>query len=202
MLNVRIHILFGAFVLVSPHCCYADLFGLVSQFDPLPGNNRYADVWGDQNTAYVGSFSGTGVALIDITNPASPTLASQYTPASGGQFKDVKVYNGVGYFASDNGGGVHIVDVSDNSNPTLISQITSATGGYNSIHNITIAGNFLFEADSHTSTVKVFDISNTAAPTFVRDIVTTDPTFIHDVTAIGDRLYTSGFGGKTDIYDI
>lgn len=178
------------------------MFQLVTQVDPFDGDNRYADVWGDGNYAYIGSFNGSGVGIIDVSTPASAFLAGTYNPASGGQFKDVKVRNGIGYFASDNGGGLHIVNVSNPLAPTLLSQVTSAHSGFNSIHNISVGGNYLYQADSHTSTVKVFDISNPLAPTFVRNIVTTDPQFIHDMTAIGDRLYTSGFGGKTDIYDV
>ena len=36
----------------------------------------------------------------------------------------------------------------------------------------------------------------------VRDIVTPDALFIHDVTALGGRLYASGWGGSTYIYDV
>lgn len=55
---------------------------LVSQLDPLPGNNRYGDVWGEGNYAYVGSFSGSGVAIIDISDPNSAVLLSTLTAAS------------------------------------------------------------------------------------------------------------------------
>ena len=65
---------------------------LVSQLDPLPGNNRYGDVWGEGNYAYVGSFSGSGVAIIDISDPNAPFLETTYLPPSGGQFKDVRRY--------------------------------------------------------------------------------------------------------------
>ena len=178
-------------------------FNLVKQLDPFSGDNRYGDVWGEGNYAYIGSFAGSGVGIIDISTPGSAFLAATYNVgSSGSQFKDIKVHNGIGYFASDNGGGMHIVDLSDPTTPSLLSQITSSQGGYNSIHNVFIDGGFLYEADSRTSTVKVFDVSNPGSPAFVRDIVTTDPSFIHDITVVNNRLYTSGFGGKTDIYDI
>ncbi len=192
----------GAALLASCAAAQASVtFPLVAHLDPFPGASRYADVWGDGNHAYIGSYNGSGVGIFDVSVPASTYLAGTYDPASGGQFKDVKVRNGIGYFASDNNGGLHIVDVSNPASPTLLSQVTSSQSGYDSIHNVSLAGNYLYEADSHTPTVKVFDISNPLAPTFVRNILTTDPNFIHDTTAVGNRLYTSGFGGKTDIYD-
>ncbi len=175
---------------------------LVRQLDPFAGNNRYADVWGDGDFAYVGSFNGSGAAIFDVSDPANAFLAGFYNPGSGGQFKDVKVHNGIGYFASDNDGGVHIVDVSDPTNPTLLSQILPDDGGYDHVHNVSVHNGFLYEADSRTNVVKVFDVSDPSNPFFVRDIVTTDSRFIHDVTAVNGRLFTSGFGGSTDIYDI
>ena len=39
---------------------------LVGQLDPFPGDNRYADVWGEGNYAYLGSYSGTGVMILDL----------------------------------------------------------------------------------------------------------------------------------------
>ncbi len=174
---------------------------LVGRLDPFSGDNRYGDVWGEGNFAYIGSFQGSGVGIIDISDPTAPSLAAHYN-ASSGQFSDVKVENGIGYFASDNGGGVHVVDLSDPTSPRLLSQITSAIGGHNSVHNVSVTENFLYEATSRDTRIKVFDVSNAASPSFVRDIVSTDSLLIHDVTAIGDRLFASGVGGKTEIYDV
>ena len=61
-------------------------------------------------------------------------------------------------------------------------------GGYNVIHEILVDGNFLYETDSRTPTIKVINISNPAAPTFVRNIVTSDLLFIHAVHIAGGRL--------------
>ncbi|HHT9121167.1 MAG TPA: fibronectin type III domain-containing protein [Candidatus Hypogeohydataceae bacterium YC41] len=190
------------FVVILSSSAKGGNVSLVGQLDPFPGDDRYGDVWGEGNYAYIGSFRGSGVGIIDISTPSAPFLAAYYEPASRGQFKDVQVKNGIGYFASDNGGGLHIVDLSNPVAPGLIFNITSAHGGYDSIHNLFVSGNFLYEADSRTPTVKVFDVSNPASPIFVRDILTTDPKFIHDITVVNNRLYTSGWGGKTDIYDV
>ncbi len=175
---------------------------LVSQLDPFPGNDRYGDVWGEGSYAYVGSFGGAGVAIIDISDPSLPFLETTYLPGSGGQFKDVKVHDGIGYFASANGGGLHIVDLSDPTTPTLLSQVTSADSGYDSIHNVFYADGFLYEADLQTHVIKVFDVSDPSNPFFVRDITTAADPFVHDVTVRGSRLYASGWNGGTFVYDV
>lgn len=175
---------------------------LLGQLDPFEGKNRYADVWGEGNYAYLGSYSGTGVMIIEISNPSSPRMVGYYNPPSGGRFQDVIVINGIGYFSSESQGGVHIVDVRDPANPTLLSQITPDRNGYTLVHEMFVAEGLLYEADSRTPRVKVFDVRNPREPVFVRDIVTTDSRFIHAIVVINGRLYTSGWSGKTDIYDV
>jgi len=178
----------------------ADPIDFLGQLDPVAGTDVYADVWAEGDYAYMGVFSGTGVFIIDISDPTNPSLETTYSPGSG-QFKDVKVIDGIGYFATDNGDGIHIVDLSNPATPSLLAKIKAAQSGFNSVHNSSLAGDYLYLADSATATVKVFDVSTPASPVFVRNIVTPDSA-IHDVTALGTRLYASGIGsGATYIYD-
>jgi uncharacterized protein (TIGR03437 family) len=178
---------------------------LLGQLDPFEGGNRYADVWGEGNYAYLGSYNGSGVMIIDISNPGAPKLAGYYNDApETGRFVDVVVINGIGYFACEvPGGGVRIVDVRDPAHPVLLSQIDTDKGGFHIVHEqfVTPDG-VLYEADSRTSVVKVFDVRNPRNPVFVRDIQTTDPQFIHAIVVVNGRLFTSGWGGRTDIFDV
>ncbi len=174
--------------------------------DPLTGTSRYADVWGEGDYAYLGSFQTTGVRIFNITDPTNPTLVSTY---QGGVFKDVKTRNGIGYFASDDNQGMHIVDISDPVNPTLIKKVTSIQGGFNDIHNIFLDGDYVYQADNHNAAVKVLDISDPANPTFVRNIILDTPgEAVHDISVRDGRLFTSSkgasttSGGTTHIYDI
>lgn len=182
---------------------------------PLGGtsNTKYADLYGEGNIAVMGTYSGRGVYVFDISNPDNPVLAKWYNPAPTQQFLEAVIVNHIGYFGSGIGNeGVHIVDLADPYNPVLLSKVTATNGGgYNVIHEILVSGNFLYETDSRTPTVKVINISNPAAPTFVRNIVTSDLLFIHAVHIANGRLFTSGWGdwsnfdvatGKTEIWDI
>jgi hypothetical protein len=51
---------------------------LKGTLSPFPGPLRYADVWGEGNYAYLASYNGTGIMIIDISDPAIPFLAGYY----------------------------------------------------------------------------------------------------------------------------
>ncbi|MDX2030206.1 MAG: choice-of-anchor B family protein [Blastocatellia bacterium] len=175
---------------------------LVGQLSPFSGDNRYADIWGEGNYAYLGSYNGTGVMIIDISDPTAPRLVGNYNPSEGGRFQDLVVVNGIGYFSSESRGGVHIVDVRNPANPVLLSQVTEAKNGFVNVHELFVDNGVLYTCDSRTNRVRIFDVGNPSNPLFVREIITTDTRFIHAVTVVNGRLFTSGWSGKTDIYDI
>jgi uncharacterized membrane protein len=183
---------------------------LRSNPDPYPAYQSYAGVWGDGNFAYVGSERRNGVLIYDITNPDAPVLASYYGQTGPIDMEDIKVANGIGYFADNMGSGLHIVDVSDPTNPTLLSQITSANGGFDNTHKIAIWQNFVFIPQNLVSPaiIKVFDVSNPSSPVLKTTFTATDPKWVNDIdiqtngTTGKTLLYTSGWGGKCDIWDI
>ncbi|MBZ5721317.1 MAG: hypothetical protein LAO03_13140 [Acidobacteriia bacterium] len=182
---------------------------LRAQADPYKGNQSYAGVWGDGHYAYIGSERRNGVLIYDITNPSAPVLASYYAPSNSLDMEDIKVANGIGYFASNMGFGLHIVNVSDPTNPQLLSTITSANGGYDNTHKIAVWNNFVFIPQNLVAPaiIKVFDVSNPSLPVLKTTFTATDPMWVNDITiqdngAGSVRLYTAGWGGKCDIWDI
>lgn len=174
---------------------------LLGQLDPFEGDLRYGDVWGEGNYAYLASYTGTGVMIIDISDPTKPKLAGHYNPAVNGRIQDVVVINGIGYFGAESRGGLHIVDVRNPANPVLLSHLSDDKNGHANVHEIFVADGMLYEADSRTETVKVIDVRDPRAPVFVRDIVTNDRA-VHAPIVVNGRLFTSGLRGKTDIYDV
>jgi len=172
--------------------------------NPFPAHHRYANVWGDGNYAYVGSYTATGVLIFDISNPDSPVLVANYAdPGHDSMLEDVEVKNGVGYFASNYKGGIHIVDVSNPAQPKLITRITSAMGGWDSVHTLLLDGNHLylphFQVDPY---VQVWNVSNPAAPFLIQTFKTTDSRSIRAMSILNNHLFTSGYGGHTDIWDV
>jgi hypothetical protein len=185
---------------------------MVSQYNPVNTSNAfgfYGDLWAENDLVAIGTQQGTGVAIVNISNPASPTFQSYYNPSNGGKFKDVVIKNGVGYFALDNNGstssrGIHIVDLSNPTQPRLISRI-SGTDSFQHNHNIFVDGNYLYASPNDQPRVRVYDISNPASPRYIREFATTGSgnDNMHDLTVKDGKLYTSNTdNGWTDIFDI
>ncbi len=194
-------------VLTLSYSAVAQNITLRSRISPssVTSNLKYADIYGEGNVAVMGTYSARGAYIFDISNPDNPVMASWYNPAPAQQFLEALVRNNIAYFGSGNGGGVHVVDISNPYSPVLRSIInTSNGGGYNSVHEILLYNNFLIENFNGTQTdpLRVIDISNPSAPVFVREFTTTDPTWVHATHVSGNRLFTSGWGGKTDVYDL
>lgn len=175
---------------------------LRGQSDPFSGDNRYGDVWGEGNYAYLGSYNGTGVMIFDISDPSNPRLVGQYNSGETGRFQDVVVSNGIGYFGSESRGGLHIVDVRNPASPVLLSQINDTNGGFQNVHELFVSNGVLYTCDSRTNRIKIYDVTKPEAPRLLHDVTTTDNRFIHAITVVNGRLFTSGWGGKTDIYDV
>ena len=92
---------------------------LVGQWDGFAGS--YADVWSDGGYAYLGSFGGSFVHIVDLSDPSAPGPAVTYAlpPSAQGSAQDVKVGDDLLFVGVEGGGsvGVHIVDVRDPGNP-------------------------------------------------------------------------------------
>ncbi|MBK8467071.1 MAG: VCBS repeat-containing protein [Chloracidobacterium sp.] len=178
---------------------------------------RYADLFASGNIAVQGSYGCKGVFIYDISNPDAPVLANHYNPVVSGsnrQFLEAIVVGNRGYFGAGNTAGVHIVDLTNPYAPVLLGVVNSTTGnGHNSIHEMVVfqqnGGTFLVENFNSlsTKTLKVINVTNPASPVFVRDIIPTDPQWVHAMVVKGNRMFTSGWGnssnrGRTEIYDI
>ncbi len=181
---------------------------------------KYADLFAEGDVAVQGSYGCRGAFIYDISDPDSPVLANYYDPVRPGtgstkeQFLEAVILNGRGYFGSGNGGGVYIVDLTNPYIPQLLGRVTSSSGSaHNSIHEMVVfeqnARTILIENFNSTSNkiMKFIDVTDPAAPTFIRDLNPTEPQWVHAMVVKGDRMYTSGWGnstarGRTEIYNV
>lgn len=194
--------------------CTAQKVRLRAQITPscssTGSNLKFADIYAEGNIAVQGSYNCRGAFIYDLSNPDAPVLASWYNPGNNQQFLEAIVVGNRGYFGSGNGGGVHIVDLTNPANPQLLGVVNSTSGnGFNSIHEMVVWGNYLIENSNSISNkiIRVINVSNPAAPVFIRDITPTDPQWVHAMHIRGNRMFTSGWGtfsqrGRTEIYDI
>jgi choice-of-anchor B domain-containing protein len=145
------------------------------------------------------------VAIIDISNPRKPRLASVFRGVGGdNDLRDVEVQKGIGYFASDTDGSVYLVDVSNPNAPRQLSRISTALGGAENVHTLSVQGNYLFTASTRTPDIHVFNVRDPRNPRLVRVLTSASEYPVHEVTAMGNRLYTAVIGspGVVDIFDI
>jgi hypothetical protein len=172
-------------------------------------NWKFADLYGDGNIAVLGTYNCRGAFIFDITDPDSPKVASWYNPGENQQFLEAIVVGNRAYFGSGNGGGVHIVDVNDPYHPVLLGTVDLSHGnGHNSIHEMMVLsqGSSVFLIENYNSIgfkpIKVIDITNPSAPVLKWEFSPADVTWVHAFHIRGNRMYTSGWGGKIEIYDI
>jgi hypothetical protein len=180
--------------------------------NPATGTMKYADVTADGNIAVMGTYNLRGAYIFDISNPDAPVLKSHYNPDNNRQFLEAIVVGNRAYFGvglTSGGGtsdGVHIVDISNPSSPVLLGKVNSSNGGYNTVHEIFVDGNFLYENSNSTGNrdIRVFNISNPAAPVLVRTITPNNTGWVHAVYVKNGKMYTSGFfgSGLTEIWDV
>jgi hypothetical protein len=133
-----------------------------------------------------------GLQVIDISNPASPTLLGTYnTP---GYALGVTV-SGDYAFVADQSSGLQVIDISNPASPTLL-------GNYDtpgSARGVTVSGDYAFVAD-RSSGLQVVDISNPANPTLLGSYDT--PGNAEGVTVSGDHVFVADASSGLLVIDI
>lgn len=195
--------------LISTASAQNDGIELVGSWNQDAGT--YADVWGEANLAFLGKFGPSRVLILDISDPAAPTLVSRYQvppPNNKASAQDVKTAGGLMFIGLERDGnaGAQIVDIRDPSQPSHLVDITIN----DDTHNLFFADGWLYLTGGGNRFASIdlreFDPDNPP------DTITT-PTwwvngvggrFVHDITVQGDRLYASGWDGiyVFDVSDI
>ena len=105
--------------------------------------------------AYVAA-GGRGLQVIDVSDPAQPKPAGEYS--SGGMAQDVVVVGTTAYIA-DSTAGLQVIDISNPTTPKLLSEYQ--TGG--SSGDAAVVGDIAFVADGYAG-LQVIDLSDPAHP--------------------------------------
>jgi hypothetical protein len=121
-----------------------------------------------------------GLVIVDVSNPASPTLKGSYNTA--GSSHGVAVEGNYAYVADDSNGLV-IVDVANQAAPTLKGRYDTA--GYP--ERVAVEGNYAYVAD-YANGLAIVDVSNPAEPT-LKGTYNNDGYFTSGVDVVGNYAY-------------
>ncbi|MFQ5810625.1 MAG: LVIVD repeat-containing protein [Armatimonadota bacterium] len=166
--------------------------------------NRPHDVELQGDIAYVPGKGGT-LALIDVSDPASPRLVSSLVDAEG--LDDAETVLPMGDILLLGTRDFLSIDVSDPSRPAILKQISDRPR-IDRINGMALRGDYVFAANK-SGYVDVFDVSDPADPRLFDVLDTRERGGLispHDIAAFGDRIIVveaSGDGpAKVRIYRV
>ncbi|MDH5766851.1 MAG: Ig-like domain-containing protein, partial [Gammaproteobacteria bacterium] len=139
----------------------------------------------------------SGMIVLSLQNPASPSLAASYDTA--GYSQDITVNDTYAYVA-DGGSGLQIIDISNQScgtPPCTLAHVSSLASTSN-VYDVNLDGNYAYLASGNAG-FQVADISVPSNPFFIATIDTVNN--VSEVDIMGKYAYiVDGVGLKT--YDI
>jgi len=158
----------------------------------VPGSFK-TDVWGyvdpgnGKEYAIVGDGSGSGITIVDVSDPSNLVQVANVPNIPG---FDLKVHQNYVYTVNGgNNGQGSIVDISDPASPQVVS-------GFPSAHNIWIEDGHLYaEFDG----LKIYSLSDPLNPALLYSSGGNDG---HDAVVHGDRLFDFHGYSNTRIFDV
>ncbi|HEV2412974.1 MAG TPA: hypothetical protein VGS28_04210 [Candidatus Saccharimonadales bacterium] len=142
------------------------------------------------NYAYVINNGSSLMDVIDISNPASPSLISQ--PSIGNNPRYVYVSGQYAYVCNYTSNTVQIFDVANPSNVSSVSTIATGTGTHPV--DVYVQGKYAYVVLNTTAQLEVYDVSNPAAPVALGQVsLASSPRYIY---VNGNFAYIAGNGGN------
>jgi len=146
----------------------------------------------DGTNLLVGSYNDAGstrALLYDVTDPATPAFRKTFTFGSGA-VNDVLIHKGWAYVAADDLQAIDLANI--NAAPLVFTEGNSETA-------LLASGGYLFSASPHNTsgTIRIRDISNPAAPRFLRDQTYLSGIDFQGLAAIGDNYIAAFSSSRT-----
>lgn len=162
---------FGRFVTADVTTASAPSY--VSTIDPL----EYAILYGARDVAvsgdyaYVTAANASGMAVVDISDPAAMTFAGFVQDATQLNLpRGLAVVGGYAYVTSFQGDSLTVIDVSTPTSPTIVGFVTHTN--LNGAQAVAVQGNYAYVTASVASPARltVVDISTPASPSVVGSV--------------------------------
>ena len=150
---------------------------------------------------------GARLVSMDISDPASPTLADSLMDGVDLQGAiGVKVSGNYAYIAAAQSDALVIVDISNPSSLTKTGSLNTAPfGNMNGASGLDVHGNYAFVASADKASLTIIDVSNPASPTQVGYLEeSTVFRFTPGVVVSGNYAYLAGHGyvAVVDVADV
>ena len=116
--------------------------------------------------AYIVNYGSASMQVIDVSNPASPTVVGTVT--TGTNPKSVAVSGRYAYVANYGSASMQVIDVSNPASPTVVGTVTTGTNP----KSVAVSGRYAYVANYGSASMQVIDVSNPASPTVVGTVTT------------------------------
>jgi hypothetical protein len=128
------------------------------------------------NYAYVASYGGNALQIVDITNPTTPLPKGKLINGGSAllvQPNSVFVSGNYAYVASGGSNALEIVNVTDPANPVHAGSITDGTGGaaLTAPNGVYVQGSYAYVVSRNSFSLEIVDVTNPAAPVHKGKIV-------------------------------
>jgi len=144
--------------------------------------------------AIIGTSRGT--CFVEVTDPGAPSIIAIFIgPES--LWRDVRTYADKCYAVSEGGGGIQVFDLAqiDAGQITELPSVTS--GGHLATHTLAVdaQSGFLYRAGGGSNGIRIYSLTNPAAPAFVGQWL---DRYTHEATPV---TYTSGpYAGRQIVF--
>ena len=142
--------------------------------------------------AYVTGLHSASLAVVDVSNPASPVVVGGLidSPLMSGP-SAVVVLGSYAYVAGSHSNSLAVVDVSNPASPVLVGGIKNATY-MNGATGVAVVGSYAYVAGKWSNSLVVVDVSNPALPAIVGAAVSdTNLNNAYAVTTLGSYAYVT-----------
>ncbi len=122
------------------------------------------------NYAFITSRNNHGIAVVDISDKASPTLETTLTDSNalnGMRLAEgIDIQGNYAYVVAFNSDTLSVIDISDPTSPSVVGVVDDGTD-LNGALDVEVRGNYAYVVAQGADGVAVVDISNPATPTIV-----------------------------------
>lgn len=159
----------------------------------LIGSESPLDLFVQGNYAYVTDYTSDTLYVINISNPAAPSLSGSVVTASGPM--GISIQGRYAYITANFANKLEVVDISNPAAPSITSSYT-LSGGSSSPRGIVIQGKYVYITKQGGSKLEIVDISNPAVPSSISSSFTIGVDS-RGIAVQGRYVYLSSFGDGT-----